>query len=106
MRRHPGESFRIGDAVEIVVIECGPGRVKLGIRAPQEIPVVRTEVRITREENLAAARAFRNASAFVMPPPLKLPSPSPISTVKPVSRTPQNAPDAGGGTMPKLQNRM
>ena len=57
IRRHPGESIWIGDEVEIEVIDCGGNRVKLGIRAPKEVPVMRSEARLTREQNLAASRA-------------------------------------------------
>ena len=59
IRRRAGESIRIGDDVEIEVIDCGPHRVKLGIRAPREVPVIRNEVRLTREQNLAAARSMK-----------------------------------------------
>jgi carbon storage regulator len=55
IRRHPGETLHIGGEVELVVIDCGPGRVKLGIRAPQHVPVVRGEVKSTREQNIVAA---------------------------------------------------
>ena len=58
IRRHPGESIWIGDEVEIEIIDCGANRVKLGIRAPKRVPVVRNEARATRSENLAAARAL------------------------------------------------
>lgn len=58
IRRHPGQAIHIGDDVEILVLDCGHGRVKLGIRAPQHIPVLRDEVRLTREQNLTAARAM------------------------------------------------
>lgn len=58
IRRHPGQAIHIGADVEILVLDCGHGRVKLGIRAPQHIPVMRDEVRLTREQNLAAARAM------------------------------------------------
>jgi carbon storage regulator len=57
IRRRAGDSILIGDQVEIQVMECGPHRVKLGIRAPQEVQVVRAEVKRTRDQNLAAARA-------------------------------------------------
>ena len=58
IRRHPGESIWIGDEIEIEVIDCGSNRVKLGIRAPKQVPVVRNEARSTREQNLAASRAM------------------------------------------------
>lgn len=58
IRRHPGEAILIGEDVEILVIDCGCGRVKLGIRAPKHVPVMRSEVRHTREQNLTAAGAI------------------------------------------------
>jgi len=61
IRRHPGQAIQIGEDVEVLVIDCGSGRVKLGIRAPKQVHVMRSEVRHTREENLVAARAFATA---------------------------------------------
>jgi carbon storage regulator len=58
IRRRPGESVLIGGDVEVEVIDIGLTRVKLGITAPKEIVVLRKEVRLTREENLAAARGL------------------------------------------------
>jgi len=58
IRRHAGQAIVVGDDVEIEVIECGPNRVKLGIRAPHEVTVARREARLTRQQNLAAARAI------------------------------------------------
>jgi carbon storage regulator len=55
IRRREGESFLVGDSIEIEVLEVGGHQVKLGIRAPREIPVVRKEVEITRRQNRAAA---------------------------------------------------
>ena len=70
IRRRPGEAIRIGEDVEIEIIECGPNRVKLGIRAPKQIPVWRAEVEATREQNIAAAawaRSGRVPSMAVAP---------------------------------------
>lgn len=58
IRRHAGQAIVVGEDVEIEVIECGPNRVKLGIRAPHEVTVARREARLTRQQNLAAARAI------------------------------------------------
>jgi carbon storage regulator len=55
IRRRPGESIRIGEDVEIEIIECGPHRVKLGVRAPKEVAVWRGETQAAREQNLQAA---------------------------------------------------
>ncbi len=56
IRRRAGESILIGDDIEIQVTDIGPSRVKLCISAPKEVPILRKEVKLTREENLAAAR--------------------------------------------------
>jgi len=57
VRRRSGQAILIGDQVEIQVLEITPGRVKLGVMAPREISVLRAEVKLTREANLAAAQA-------------------------------------------------
>lgn len=44
LTRHKEERIRIGDSIEITVLEIRRGRVKLGIRCPSEIPVHREEV--------------------------------------------------------------
>lgn len=56
MRRRAGESFMIGDDIEIEILEMGGARVKLGIVAPESIVIVRKEAKSTRDENLTAAR--------------------------------------------------
>ena len=56
--RRKGEKILIGESVEIEVIECGRTRVKLGIHAPKCVPILRDELRATREQNLAAALAL------------------------------------------------
>jgi carbon storage regulator len=78
IRRRPGEAIRIGEDVEIEIIECGPNRVKLGVRAPKEIPVWRAEVKATREQNIAAAgwtRSGRLTPVAVAPEAWAAPSP-------------------------------
>lgn len=54
IRRHAGESLRIGDDIEIEILEAG-STVKLGIRAPRAIAVLREEVYLTRQQNRAAS---------------------------------------------------
>ena len=56
MRRRAGESFAIGEEIEIEVLEVAGTRVKLGISAPDSLVIVRKEAKITREENITAAR--------------------------------------------------
>jgi carbon storage regulator len=55
MKRRAGESFSIGDEIEIEVLEVSGSRVKLGIVAPESMVIVRKEARVTREENITAA---------------------------------------------------
>jgi len=55
IRRRPGEAICVGEDVEIEIIECGPNRVKLGVRAPRQVAVWRAEVSATRAQNIAAA---------------------------------------------------
>jgi len=56
MKRRAGESFVIGDEIEIEVLEVAGSRVKLGIVAPDSVAIVRKEARVTREENITAAQ--------------------------------------------------
>jgi carbon storage regulator len=63
MSRRAGETILIGDDIEIVITHIGRSRVKVGIRAPRETLVIAREVKLVRDENLAAA---------VMTPPAAL----------------------------------
>ncbi len=56
IRRRAGESVLIGDDIEILITDIGPSRVKLCISAPREVQIMRKEVKLTREENVAAGR--------------------------------------------------
>jgi carbon storage regulator len=56
IRRRLGEAILIAGGIEIEVLETGPTRVKLGIKAPRSVSVIRKEVGITEEQNRAAAR--------------------------------------------------
>jgi carbon storage regulator len=55
MSRRQGETILIGEDVEILIAHIGRSRVKVGIRAPRQTPVVAREMKLVREENLAAA---------------------------------------------------
>ena len=57
MSRHAGETILIGDDIEIVIAHIGRTRVKVGISAPRQVPVVAKEVKLVRAQNLAAAGA-------------------------------------------------
>jgi len=55
IRRRAGESVLIGEGVEITVIDVTGSRVKLGIDAPVEVPILRKEIQLAARENVAAA---------------------------------------------------
>ena len=56
LRRRAGDSLMIGGEIEVEVLEITPSRVKLGIFAPDCVPIVRKEVHLTREQNITAAK--------------------------------------------------
>jgi len=57
LSRKLDEKIRIGDDVEITIIEIRKDVVKLGISAPRAVPVHRKEVyEEIQEENLKAAK--------------------------------------------------
>jgi carbon storage regulator len=58
LRRRVGESIAIGRDIEIEVIEISKTRVKLGVRAPREVSVMRREIISIAVEN-------RSASEFI-----------------------------------------
>ena len=58
LTRRPGQSILIGDSIELVVVRIEGDRVVLGIEAPREIRVVRSELlRAVEAENQVAAEA-------------------------------------------------
>ena len=62
MKRRAGESFTIGDYIEIEVLEVSGSRVKLGIIAPDSVAIVRKEALVTREENISASQPVAPAA--------------------------------------------
>jgi carbon storage regulator len=42
--RKPGEALRIGNDIEVVVLEVGKGRIKLGFSGPRDVIVRRSEL--------------------------------------------------------------
>ena len=66
IRRRPGEVLLIGDDVEVEILEVTGSQVKLGIRAPREVTILRKEIRLTIEQNRAAAGLSTEAAARVL----------------------------------------
>ncbi len=58
LSRHRDESIMIGDDVVVTIVDIRGDKVRLGIDAPQEIPVHRQEVyEAIKRENEKASRA-------------------------------------------------
>lgn len=61
LSRHRDESIMIGDDVMITIVDIRGDKVRLGIEAPQEIPVHRQEVyEAIKRENQKASRLGPN----------------------------------------------
>jgi carbon storage regulator len=58
LRRRAGESLFIGDDIEIELLAITAQGAKIGIRAPRETVILRKELKITQQQNEAAAQAL------------------------------------------------
>ena len=54
LSRKVGESIRIADDIEVMVVEVKQGKVRLGFRCPDQVPILRQEIydRVRSEEQL------------------------------------------------------
>jgi carbon storage regulator len=73
LTRSVGETIRIGDDIEVHVVEVRGGTVRLGFKAPREVAIHREEVyRQIAEANLLAAQVTADSlgalAAFAPPP--------------------------------------
>jgi carbon storage regulator len=64
MSRRQGDTILIGDDIEIVIAHIGRSRVKVGIRAPRAIPVIAQEVKLVRDQNVAAVAKLCSPAAI------------------------------------------
>jgi carbon storage regulator len=66
--RKRGEAIVIGDNIEVVVLSAGKEGLRVGVRAPQSIPVHRKEIyELIREENRTAALGLGGAAQSPVP---------------------------------------
>ena len=83
LTRSVGESIRIGEDIEVYVVEVRGGTVRLGFKAPREVAIHREEVyRQIAEANALAAEVaadVANALAAFAPAPGSTPAPAPAS---------------------------
>ncbi len=78
IRRRLGESLMIGDDVEIEILDASPSQVKLGIRAPKSVAVLRKEIQVVGQQNQTASREISGEAAKNLLASLKKPSPKPV----------------------------
>jgi carbon storage regulator len=53
LSRKPGEAIHIGSGITITVVEIKGSRVRVGIQAPDEVPVLRAELINSMVQQLA-----------------------------------------------------
>jgi carbon storage regulator len=63
LTRREGETFHLGDDIEIEILDIKPGVVRVGIRAPRHVRVLRSEL----IEAVAAANKEAAAHAAIDP---------------------------------------
>lgn len=44
LTRRPGETILIDDDIEVMVLAVNNNQIRLGIKAPEEVPIVREEL--------------------------------------------------------------
>jgi carbon storage regulator len=84
LSRHIDEEIVIGDDITVIVVSIRADKVRLGVRAPQDVSVHRREVyeAIRREERLAEAKAEEAARANIIETTGE-PAHDPLPRVKP-----------------------
>ncbi len=55
LTRKPGQGFFVGDNIEVTITEISGDKVRVGIEAPKEIKILRTELSETMASNQQAA---------------------------------------------------
>ena len=61
LTRRPDESIMVGDLIEVSVLSIKGGKVKLGITAPDAVPVFRKEVYLRIAEEGRSAESIDDA---------------------------------------------
>ena len=59
--RKTDESLIISDSIEITVLEIGKDKVKIGVNAPKEVKIIRSELKDARQTNEQAAHSSGSA---------------------------------------------
>jgi carbon storage regulator len=89
LTRRPGERVVIGDEILVTVMSVSGHTVRLGIAAPEGVPIYREEIWLAvKEENRAAAAATADAIPTSAPAPEGTPAAQPPACETPASKTP------------------
>ncbi|SDN43191.1 carbon storage regulator, CsrA [Geodermatophilus sp. DSM 45219] len=98
LTRSVGETIRIGDDIEVHVVEVRGGTVRLGFKAPREVTIHREEVyRQIAEANLLAAQVTADtlgALASFAPTAAEQASAAPAEQAPAAATVPEPAGDA------------
>jgi carbon storage regulator len=90
LTRRPGERVVIGDEILVTVMGVSGHTVRLGIAAPEGVPIYREEIWLAvKEENRAAAAATADALPATPPEPGAA---SPTKPPEPGASTPGSNP--------------
>lgn len=55
------ESITIADNIEVTVLEVSKDKVKIGINAPKEVKIYRSELKLLRQTNEQSAKSSEEA---------------------------------------------
>jgi len=66
LSRKLGESFFIGEDVEVFILDAQSDRIKVGIVAPENIKIIRKELKETEAANLESVNSAGNINFSIM----------------------------------------
>ncbi len=64
LQRKEGESIKIGDSIEVRIVEAGNGIVKIAIDAPKDISIIRSELLTAANVNKESAAQNSDLAAL------------------------------------------
>jgi carbon storage regulator CsrA len=67
LTRKAGEQIIIGDNIKVTVVSVGPGRIKIGIEAPDNVSVDRAEIHARKQNDEVVGPILPPEPADVVP---------------------------------------
>lgn len=64
--RKADESIIISDDIEITILEVSKDKVKIGIKAPKDVKIIRSELKDAKQTNEQSASASKDAIAQLL----------------------------------------